>query len=142
MFSQKTKYAIKALMFLARQNEREPIRTVEIAEKERIPKKFLEQILLDLKKAAFVSSKQGASGGYYLLKSPEQINLADIHRLFDGMVALLPCASMKFYEPCEDCIDMDNCGLRKALIDVRDKSFSALEEKTIATLLRNEGWSI
>ncbi|GAB4328954.1 MAG: Rrf2 family transcriptional regulator [Flammeovirgaceae bacterium] len=142
MFSQKTKYAIKALMYLARQDEREPVKTAEIAEKERIPKKFLEQILLDLKKATFVSSKQGANGGYYLLKPADQINLAEIHRLFDGMVALLPCASLKYYEPCEDCIDEKNCGLRKALIDVRDKSFAALEHKTISMLLQNEGWSV
>jgi Rrf2 family protein len=103
MLSQKTKYALKALLYLAHQEDGYIARTMEIAEGANIPKKFLEQILLELKRGHFVSSKQGKFGGYYLIKSKNTITLADIHRLFDGAIALLPCASLNFYEPCHDC---------------------------------------
>lgn len=102
MLSHKAKYALKALLFLAQQEETHISRTIEIAEAANIPKKFLEQILLDLKRGHFVGSKQGKFGGYYLLKSKNDITLADIHRLFDGAIALLPCASLNFYERCSD----------------------------------------
>ena len=87
MLSQKTKYALKALLYLAQQKEGEIAKTIAISEGANIPKKFLEQILLDLKRAHFVGSKQGKLGGYYLLKSKHDITLADIHRLFDGAAA-------------------------------------------------------
>lgn len=135
MLSQKTKYALKALLYLAQQNEGEIAKTLAISEKANIPKKFLEQILLDLKRAHFVGSKQGKLGGYYLLKSKNEITLADLHRLFDGAIALLPCASLNFYERCTDCKDEAECLLRKGLISVREETLKSMQNITIASLI-------
>lgn len=134
MISQKTKYAIKALTYLAQRKKNEIIKTSVISGQANIPKKFLEQILLDLKRASIVSSRQGAAGGYYLKKDSKKINLADIHRLFDGAVALLPCASEKFYIPCKDCRDEKRCSLKWGLLKVREKTLKALEDITIRSL--------
>ena len=109
-------------------------KTVDIAEGASIPKKFLEQILLDLKRGHFVSSKQGKYGGYYLLKSKNEITLAEIHRFFDGAIALLPCASLNFYEPCSDCKSETDCLLRHGLIAIRDETLKAMQGITIASL--------
>lgn len=138
MISQKAKYAIKALTFLAEKPTGQPVKTIDIAKNARIPKKFLEHILLDLKNASLVSSRQGVQGGYYLLKDPENINLADIYRLFDGAVALLPCASYKFFEPCADCDDVETCRLRFELIEVKKQTLIALKKVTIKSLTGSE----
>ncbi|MFV8327282.1 RrF2 family transcriptional regulator [Flavobacterium sp. ZS1P14] len=135
MLSHKAKYALKALLFLAQQDENHISRTIEIAEAANIPKKFLEQILLDLKRGHFVGSKQGKFGGYYLLKSKNDITLADIHRLFDGAIALLPCASLNFYEPCSDCTNESECLLRHGLMTIRDETLKAMKGITIASLV-------
>lgn len=137
MLSHKTKYALKALLFLAQQKEGYIAKTIEIAEGANIPKKFLEQILLELKRGHFVSSKQGKLGGYYLIKSKNTITLADIHRLFDGAIALLPCASLNFYEPCSDCKTESECALRLGLVAVREKTLDAMQDITIASLIKN-----
>lgn len=134
MLSQKTKYALKALLFLAQQDKNHVSKTMDIAEGASIPKKFLEQILLDLKRGHFVGSKQGKFGGYYLLKSKEEITLAEIHRFFDGAIALLPCASLNFYEPCSDCKTESECLLRYGLIAIRDETLKAMDGITIASL--------
>jgi Rrf2 family protein len=136
MLSQKAKYALKALLFLAQQEEGSISRTVEIAEGASIPKKFLEQILLDLKRKHIVSSRQGKLGGYYLLKSKDEITLAEIYRIFDGAIALLPCASENFYEPCVDCQSEQSCELRHGLILVRIETLKALKGISIASLLK------
>ena len=136
MLSNKTKYALKALLYLAQQEETHVSRTIDIAEAAAIPKKFLEQILLDLKRGHFVGSKQGKFGGYYLLKSGNDISLADIHRLFDGAIALLPCASLNFYEPCSDCITESECSLRQGLLLIRDETLKAMQGITIASLVK------
>lgn len=136
MLSNKTKYALKALLYLAQQKETHVSRTIEIAEAASIPKKFLEQILLDLKRGHFVGSKQGKFGGYYLLKSKNDITLADIHRLFDGAIALLPCASLNFYEPCSDCTTESECSLRQGLILIRDETLKAMQGITIGSLIK------
>lgn len=136
MLSQKTKYALKALLYLAQQEEGFIAKTMDIAEGATIPKKFLEQILLELKRGHFVSSKQGKMGGYYLIRSKNEITLADIHRLFDGAIALLPCASLNFYEPCSDCKTESDCLLRLGLIAIREKTLSAMESITIASLIK------
>jgi Rrf2 family protein len=134
MLSQKTKYALKALLYLAQQEEGYIAKTIDIAVEANIPKKFLEQILLELKRGHLVSSKQGKMGGYYLLKSKDSITLADVHRLFDGAVALLPCASLNFYEPCSDCKTESECSLRHGLIIIRDETLKAMQDITIASL--------
>jgi Rrf2 family protein len=136
MLSHKAKYALKALLFLAQQDENHISRTIEIAEAANIPKKFLEQILLDLKRGHYVGSKQGKFGGYYLLKSKNDITLADIHRLFDGAIALLPCASLNFYEPCSDCTNESECLLRHGLMTIRDETLNAMKGITIASLVK------
>ncbi|SHL78664.1 RrF2 family transcriptional regulator [Flavobacterium xinjiangense] len=136
MLSHKAKYALKALLFLAQQDENHISRTIEIAEAANIPKKFLEQILLDLKRGHFVGSKQGKFGGYYLLKSKNDITLADIHRLFDGAIALLPCASLNFYERCSDCTSESECLLRQGLMTIRDETLKAMQGITIASLVK------
>src|SRR5690606_27937978 len=105
MISRKTKYALNALVYLTRMKDQGPILISQIAESENIPQKFLEAILLDLKRAGILGSKKGKGGGYYLLKSPEQVNVADVMRLLDGPIALLPCVSYKYYEKCEECKD-------------------------------------
>lgn len=97
MLSKKTKYAIKALVILAKNQKEPPMQIARIAEKEHIPKKFLEQILLDLRNTGYLYSKKGAGGGYSLNKKPEDIYLVDILRITDGPIAMVPCASIKFY---------------------------------------------
>lgn len=129
------KYAIKALAYLARHSSSDHcIRTIEIAEQEHIPKKFLEQILLELKKAKLVNSIQGNVGGYYILKPANQINLAEIYRLFEGPIALIPCASENFYEKCEDCMDEQRCRIKRSIKKIRNQTLAAMEQVTIQSL--------
>ncbi len=141
MLSKKTKYAIKALVALGKNLDRPPMQISKIAEEERIPKKFLEQILLDLRNAGFLYSKKGAGGGYSLNKKPEDIFLVQILRLTDGPVAMLPCASLNFYHKCDECKDEVNCGIRSAFIDVRDATLKILGETSIADIIAKEDLS-
>ncbi len=138
MLSKKTKYAIKALVALGRNIELPPMQIAKIAEQERIPKKFLEQILLDLRNAGFLYSKKGAGGGYSLNKKPEDIFLVQILRITDGPVAMLPCASLNFYHKCDECEDELTCGIRTAFIDVRDATLKILGETSIADIIAKE----
>ena len=133
--SKKCKYALKALIRLSKEYGGGNLLTDDIARSEHIPKKFLEQILLDLKHAGYVRSKQGSKGGYRLVQEPSQITLAEIHRLFDGAIALVPCVSQKFYEACDDCPDEKSCRLKKIFIDVREKTYALLSGDTIKTFL-------
>ena len=135
MMSKKCKYALKALIRLGKEYGGGNLLTDDIAISEHIPKKFLEQILLDLKHAGYVRSKQGSKGGYRLVQEPSQITLAEIHRLFDGAIALVPCVSQKFYEACDDCHDEKSCRLKKIFIDVREKTYALLSGVTIKTFL-------
>ncbi|WP_113638824.1 RrF2 family transcriptional regulator [Nubsella zeaxanthinifaciens] len=138
MLSKKTKYAIKALVALGKNIDLPPMQISKIAEEERIPKKFLEQILLDLRNAGFLYSKKGAGGGYSLNKKPEEIFLVQILRLTDGPVAMLPCASLNFYHKCDECTDEVTCGIRSAFIDVRDATLKILGETSIADVIARE----
>ena len=138
MLSKKTKYAIKALVILGKNIAQPPMQIARIAEEEHIPKKFLEQILLDLRNAGYLYSKKGAGGGYSLNKNPEDIYLVDILRITDGPIAMVPCASLKFYHKCEECHDEVTCGIRKAFIDVRDASLKVLSETSIANIIERE----
>ncbi len=135
MISKKMKYALKALIHIANHQDTEGyVKAHDIAEQGQVPKKFLEQILLDLKKGRIINSKQGNVGGYYFVKKPENVTLADVYRLIDGPIALVPCASKNFYEPCHDCPDETTCSIRHALIQVRDETLKVLEKKNIAEL--------
>ena len=136
MLTQKGKYAIKALIFLAKRGTQ--VRTQEIASGARIPKKFLEAILLELKSHGIVRSTQGSQGGYALARPADEITLTELYRLFEGPIALVACASIKFYEPCTDCVHPDTCALRLELIALRDQTFRTLEGISIGKLARAE----
>jgi Rrf2 family protein len=125
-------------MALARNKANTPMLISEIAAKEQLPKKFLEAILLELKRNGFLGSKKGAGGGYYLLKRSEEIKLAAVIRVIDGPIALLPCVSLNFYERCEECIDESYCGIRDVMKDVRDATLKILSETTIADMVAKE----
>ncbi|MBB6371391.1 RrF2 family transcriptional regulator [Chryseobacterium shigense] len=137
MMSKRCKYALKAMVRLARNYNQGFLSTNIIAQDENISKKFLEQILLELKRAKLVNSKQGNAGGYYLLKSPDEISLADIYRIFEGPIALTPCISLNFYEPCDDCLDEETCYLRNELIIVREKTRKSMMEATLTSFIKN-----
>ncbi len=138
MLSKKTKYAIHALLKLAREKKRGPILISEISESENIPKKFLENILLELRKAGILESKMGKGGGYYLIKKPSEVNLAEVVRLFDGAIALVPCATFQFYKKCDDCKDEVTCGIRWIMKDVRDATVEKLKSSTLQQILVKE----
>jgi Rrf2 family protein len=135
MMSKKCKYALKALVRLGGDFGGGQLLTQDIARAENIPKKFLEQILLDLKHAGYVRSKQGTKGGYRLVRDPSEITLAEIYRLFDGAIALVPCVSQKFYEECDDCPDEKTCRLKRVFIEVREQTNELLSGVTIDSFL-------
>lgn len=138
MLTKKTKYAVKALMVLARNKDNAPMLISNIAEKEKLPKKFLEAILLELKRSGFLGSKKGAGGGYYLLKPASEIKLVSVIRVIDGPIALLPCVSLNFYERCEECSDEPFCGIRDVMVDVRDATLKILGETSILDMIHRE----
>lgn len=138
MLSKKTKYAIRALIALGERFQKESVNISFIAEQEKIPKKFLEQILLELRNAGFLYSKKGAGGGYFLLKDPKEINLVQVMRLTGGPIAQLPCVSLNFYQRCEECKDEATCGIRNTFMEVRDATLKILLETTIADLIEKE----
>ena len=135
MLSKKSQYAFQALMYLAEKNKDQPVLIAEISKKKKIPLKFLENILLELKKAGILESKKGKGGGYYFAKNPKDVPLAMIIRLIDGPIALLPCVSLYFYERCRNC-DEKHCRLHEVMIQVRDANLKILEKKTISDLAR------
>ena len=130
MLSKKTQYAFRALSYLAENYGKGPVLISNISTEKKIPLKFLENILNELKKADLLESKKGKGGGYSLRVSPKKINLATVIRVINGPIALLPCVSLNFYEKCEDCIE-ENCGLRKMMTITRDATLKILEKKTL-----------
>ena len=134
MLSKKTKYGIKALTFLARREDNSPVQIAEIAKAEHISLKFLESILLLLRHSGFLGAKKGKGGGYYLIKEPKDVNMAHVYRILEGPIALLPCASHNFYEPCDDCNDETICAVRKLMMEVRDNTLMILENNTLADI--------
>lgn len=138
MLSKKTKYAISALVTLARQEKDNPMLISKIASESNVPKKFLEQILLELRNAGLLKSKKGAGGGYYLGKSAEEIKLVQVLRLTGGPIALLPCVSLNFYEKCEECADEETCGIRDVFIGVRDAALEILTNTSVADVIQKE----
>lgn len=137
MLSRKAKYAINALVFLARENKhREPIQISRISESENIPRKFLEAILLDMRNAGILQSRKGKFGGYYLQKKPSEINMAMVMRLFDGPIAMLPCIASKNYERCEECLDEATCGIRDVFSEVRLETLRILHQATLEDIIQ------
>ncbi len=147
MLSQRARYALKALTYVARVEEARPVQTGSIAEAEHIPKKFLEAILADLKRARLIDSVRGKFGGYRLARPADDITFGDVIRATDGPLALVPCVSKQFYRPCEDCPDEKACAIRRILADVRDEvsrildGMSLLEAARIADQLADAGHS-
>jgi len=138
MLSKKCKYAIHALVYLAERFQQGPVHIQEIAEAQHIPKKFLEAILLELRNAKILHSKKGKGGGYYLYKKPHDVNLIEIIRLMDGAIAMLPCVSLNYYEPCEECLDEKTCGIRFAFLGVRDETLRILSESTLDQIVKRQ----
>lgn len=138
MLSKKCKYAIHALVYLAERYQQGPVHIQDIAEQQRIPKKFLEAILLELRKAKILHSKKGKGGGYYLYKRPEDVNMIEIVRLMDGAIAMLPCVSINYYEPCEECKNEATCGIRDTFLGVRDQTLQILQNSTLDKIVKRE----
>jgi Rrf2 family protein len=134
MLSKKAKYGLKAMAILAKEYGNGPLLIGEIAKRERIPSKFLELILLELKKKGFLQSKKGKGGGYYLSKLPESISVGALIRALDGPLALLPCVSQMAYERCAECPDEETCGIRIVFKEVRESTVSILERTTLAQM--------
>lgn len=134
MLSKKTKYGIKALTFLARQENQTPVAIADIAKSENISTKFLESILLLLRNSGFLGAKKGKGGGYYLIKDPKEISMAKVYRILEGPIALLPCASHNFYEKCDDCDDEKMCAARRLMTEIRDNTLKVLENNSLADI--------
>jgi len=132
MISQKARYALKAVVALAKARPGEVVLIGDIAESESIPKKFLEQILLDLKHHGIVMSRRGKAGGYLLLKKPEQITFGEVLRIVDGPVAPLACLSRIAYRRCEDCRSEDNCEVRQVFAKVAEATRTVLDRTSVA----------
>ena len=135
MLSKKTKYGLKALAFIAKQPKGEKVQIATISDSENISHKFLESILLTLRKAGFLGAKKGKGGGYYMLKEPSEIKMADVIRTLEGPIAMLPCVSLNFYEKCDDCPDEDSCSVHRLMIQVRDNALQVLRNNTLADLV-------
>jgi Rrf2 family protein len=138
MLSKKTKYGIKALTYLAKQHDKSPVQIATISKSENISLKFLESILLTLRKTGFLGSKKGKGGGYYLLKHPSEILMTDVMRVLEGPIAMVPCVSLNFYEKCDDCPDENACAVHNLMIQVRDSTLAIFKNTSLEKLTKNE----
>lgn len=141
MLSKKTKYGIKALLYICKHATDGPITIATIAEAEHIPHKFLEAILLTLRKNGFLASKKGKDGGYYLRKDPKTIFMTDIFRILNGPIAMIPCASLNYYESCDDCPNEETCVINKLMLEIRDNTLSILKGKSLHQLMEESVFS-
>jgi Rrf2 family protein len=140
MISQKTKYAIKALITLAEEQAAggSSLRIEEIANRSNTPKRFLEHILIDIRNAGVIGSRRGRDGGYMLIKSPDSISVSDVLRMIDGPIAPLPCLSRRAYQRCDDCDNEATCRIRKVFGDLYAAYLLMVESLTLADLLRDD----
>ncbi len=136
ILSKKAKYALRALLLLAKEHGSGPVLISEMAQRESIPKKFLELILLDLKNQGVLQSKKGKGGGYFLGKTPEAITLGQVIRALDGPLAPLPCVSQTAYMKCEECTEETTCGIRIVMKEVRDATARILDHTSLADVLK------
>jgi Rrf2 family protein len=139
VLSQKCKYALQALLVLARETNDELLLVSDIAEKENLPKKFLEAILLELNRNGLVRSRRGRGGGYALAKAPAAITFGQVVRIMDGPLAPLSCVSVNYYRRCDDCRDEQSCAIRKVMRRVRDAIAHELDGTTLADAVRAGG---
>ena len=135
MISYRARYAFKALVALSRATSDRGLQIRQLAEGEKIPRKFLEQILLSLKAAGLIASRRGREGGYELLKSPDQITIGQLLRIVDGPIAPLPCLSRTAYQRCKDCRDEAVCEVRHAFAEAYALYLARLEAMTLAQAL-------
>jgi Rrf2 family protein len=135
MLSKKTKYGLKALAYLASKKDRQPVQIAEIAKQENISQKFLESILLSLRKTGLLGSKKGKGGGYYLIKEPSEVLMTDVMRILEGPIAMVPCVSLNFYEKCDDCPDEGVCSVNKLMLQVRDSALEVYRNNTLEDLM-------
>lgn len=140
MISLKTKYAIKALIVLAEERQKggASLRIEDIATRANIPKRFLEHILIEIRKGGLIVSRRGREGGYLLIREPESVSVGAVLRMIDGPIAPLPCLSRKAYHPCEDCVDEAACKLRRVFGDLFSAYLLMVESLTLADLLRDD----
>jgi len=140
VLSQKTRYALKALLLLAEdeKNKKEPVLISDLAKRGRMPQKFLEAILLELKNHGILQSKKGKGGGYLLGKVAEEIKLGAVIRILEGPLALLPCVSQTAYKKCDECRDEETCGIRILFKEVRDATAEILDNTSLAKVSRVE----
>lgn len=136
MLSRKTKYGLKALTYLAKMESQNPVQIAVISEAENISQKFLESILLSLRKTGYLGSKKGKGGGYYLLKEAKDIPIAAVFRILEGPIAMVPCVSLNFYEKCDDCPDEDACSVHNLMIQVRDNMLQVFENTSLEDLVQ------
>jgi Rrf2 family protein len=139
MISQRARYAFKAMVALARSNPGEGLQIKQLCEQEKLPRKFLEQILLTLKAAGYVTSRRGRDGGYEILKPPGQIFIGPMLRAVDGPIAPLPCLSRTAYRRCDDCRDEVACELRIAFAKAYSDYLATLENLSLAEVMRQAG---
>jgi len=135
VISNKAKYAFRALLAIAAAPEGEALTSAEIARRYSIPHKFLEQILLDLKKAGILDSRRGKSGGYVMLRPADTVSFGEVLRLFEGPLAPLPCLSRQSYRRCEDCVSEAACEIRREFGRAYDASRQVLDSRTLADAL-------
>jgi Rrf2 family protein len=134
VLTKKSKYGLKALLELAETAGEGPVLVADLAARQRLPRKFLEAILLDLKRHGFLQSKKGRGGGYLLSRPPSAITIGQVIRVLEGPLALVPCASQTQYRRCEECPDEATCGVRIAMLDVRVATARILDRTTLAAL--------
>jgi Rrf2 family protein len=132
VLTRRSKYGLKALLLLAREHGRGPLLASEIAAREAIPEKFLQGILLDLRRRGFVSSRRGQGGGYRLARDPGAVNVGEVIRTLEGPLALTPCVSQTAYQRCDECADERTCGIRLVMKRVRDETARILEGASLA----------
>lgn len=137
MISQKAKYAFKALIHLAARPG-ETIQIDDIARACDVPRKFLEHILLDLKRQGLIASRRGRMGGYVMLRPPAEITVGEVLRLIDGPIAPLPCISVTAYRRCEDCPDEQRCAVRHLFVDVYSVILQVMDGTTLAVAVRGD----
>jgi Rrf2 family protein len=134
MLTNKAKYGLKALIHLAGAPRGRPVLVTDIAEQNGIPKKFLDAILGELRNAGFVHSRKGPGGGYTLARPPAEIRVGHVIRVLDGPLAPIQCAIRTAYRPCDDCEDVERCGVRQIMVQVRDAISAVLDERTLAEM--------
>jgi len=137
MLSQKAKYALQALGLLTARYEKGPVLISEIAESKKIPIKFLENILLELKHADILESYRGRTGGYALKVAPKSVKLSQIIRIVNGPIAMLSCVSLNFYKPCDNCTEQ-TCKINPVMAEARDAVLKILDRRTLLDIKDDE----